>query len=494
MARRKEPGREVTSTTEACPKIPKPPTGSPNKPSATRSPKWTQTQIIAIGLTTLTLLSAVTITNWWALYIPVQSDIILSSTTIGGDGEDSIAEVITTKAGELIFVGSTSSWGLGGNISETDIWLGQIDQNGNLLWNRTLGTTCDEAGVSIIECSDGGFAIAASIHSWKNDSMDHYYYDGDVLLVRTDAEGTLLWNTTFGGPKPDWTERIVECSDGGLAIVGSTVNWAAGMFDILLIRFDANGNYLWNQTYGGEDFDHAWDIVRTESGFLIAGSSESFSSYTTVFNTTNPDGYLVCTDEEGNLLWNRTYGAWSDDGFYCIIPQPNNGYLITGYSAELQPTKAAMYAYPWLVRIDAVGNILWEKILRSSGHIAIGCSDGGFALAGSHTITEWWIHYDLSFVRLDNAGNVLWQWIHGYEELGDAVGTALQLEDTSFLLIAYSDTCWGDVWMLRISDIRTNQIRVSQSLIPILVAVMIIIIGVVIVLVWQYRRRRVLQS
>ncbi|MGB9842411.1 MAG: hypothetical protein ACPLKZ_06815 [Candidatus Bathyarchaeales archaeon] len=87
-----------------------------------------------------------------------------------------------------------------------------------------------------------------------------------------------MWTQTYGGSSSDFGRAVVQTSDGGFAIAGSTLSFGAGFDDAWVVRTDANGRLLWNQTFGGVGFDHAEAlVVASDGGLVIAGYTNSFS-------------------------------------------------------------------------------------------------------------------------------------------------------------------------------------------------------------------------
>ena len=122
-----------------------------------------------------------------------------------------------TSDGGYALVGDTNSFGAGGN----DFWLVKTDAAGNMQWNKTYGGTGTDTGISVFQTSDGGYALAGYTNSFGAGGKD-------VWLVKTDAAGNMQWNKTYGGTGADYGITVIQTSDGGYAIAGSTSSFGAG--------------------------------------------------------------------------------------------------------------------------------------------------------------------------------------------------------------------------------------------------------------------------
>jgi len=229
--------------------------------------------------------------------------------TFGGGGLDSGRSVQQTSDGGFIIVGYTASFGAG------DVWLIKTDADGNKLWDRTFGGGGSDSGRSVQQTSDGGFIIVGYTASFGA---------GDVWLIKTDADGNKLWDRTFGGGNLDEGLSVQQTSDGGFIIVGWTWSFGAGGPDVWLIKTDANGNKQWDRTFGGSDWDEGWSVQQTsDGGFILVG-------WTWSFGAGGPDVWLIKTDADGNKLWDRTFGGSMVDRGYSVQQTSDGGFIIVG--------------------------------------------------------------------------------------------------------------------------------------------------------------------
>jgi hypothetical protein len=242
-------------------------------------------------------------------------------TTILGEFEptDQAFCVQQTTDGGFIVTGWVASYGAG----SADMWLVKLDGDGDVDWMRTFGGIELDGGDCVQQTADGGYILTGYTESFDPGG------NGDVWLVKTDAEGNELWNTAFGGSYRDWGKGVLQTSDGGFVITGSTSSYGAGDGDVWLIKTDASGKEQWSRTFGGSCWDEGKSVVQTaDGGYFITG------------DYTDPDRqdaelYMVKTDAGGIEEWSYIidHGNRTDSGSYGI-QTTDGGYLVTGETGE----------------------------------------------------------------------------------------------------------------------------------------------------------------
>jgi predicted secreted protein len=137
---------------------------------------------------------------------------------------------------------------------------------------------------------------------------------------------TSMWTRTYGGSGNDCPYSLVAAADGGYALAGSTEFLGAGGEDFWLVKTDSLGNMQWNRRYGGIGNDVAYSLIATsDGGYVLAGSTESFGAG-------GNDFWLVKIDALGNMQWNKTYGGASDDGACSLVAATEGGYTLAGHT------------------------------------------------------------------------------------------------------------------------------------------------------------------
>ncbi len=307
--------------------------------------------------------------------------------TYGGPLSEDGCCVSQTSDGGYILTGMTGSYGAG----SADVILIKTDFLGNTLWTKTFGGPYWDDGHSAIQTSDEGYIIAGKTESFGAGSADIY-------IIKTDSLGNPTWTKTFGGTEFDRAYDILEVSEGKYIISGITASWGAGSFDVWLLKIDFNGDIIWEKTYGGADDDWGWSVAQTyDGGYIIGGQTHSF--------TYNHDIYVVKVDSLGNLNWTKHYDFGRFDDGHSIAQSNDGGYIITGSRESPGPSQHNIC----LMKIDARGGIIWTKSFGGNdyerGYSVIQTRDGGYATVGE-TSSFGAGYFDVYFIKTDKFGLV----------------------------------------------------------------------------------------
>ncbi len=338
----------------------------------------------------------------------------------GGTVSEAGNSVLQTNDGGYIILGSTTSFGSGG----ADIYLVRTDSNGNMLWNRTYGGTGDDWGSAIAQTNDSGFIIAGSTSSFGA-GLD------DIYLLKIDANGDTLWSKTYGGTDDDEGYSVQQTNDGGYIVTGSTLSFGAGSDDVYLIKTDASGNMVWNKTYGGTNIDIGNSVRQTkDGGYIVAGETYSFG-------VGGFDIYLLKTDANGNEVWNETIGGGADDNGTAVQQTSDNGYIITGITASFG---AGNYD-AILIKTDANGTVNWSRTYGgTSGDESYSVQqtkDGGY-IFGGYTSSFGFGNFDAYVIKTKSNGDTIWTKVYGGTDY-DAANSVLQTNDGGYIIAGYSN-------------------------------------------------------
>ena len=344
--------------------------------------------------------------NFWLVKIDGQGNQLWTQ-TYGASGDNEASSLVQTSDGGYVLAGFTNSTGAG----VYSFWLVKTDSKGNMLWSKTYGGTGDSEAYDMIKTNDGGFLLAGYTTTPGIGGRQ-------ILLVKTDSNGNMIWNQTYGGAGNNMANSIIQTNDGGYAIAGSTDYSGAGGNDYFLVKVAADGSMKWSQTYGGIGDDYAYSIVQSsDGGYALAGYSYSFSNGYNNF-------WLVKTDSNGNTLWSQTYDGASDSEASSMIQTTDDGYAVTG--TILSNSGEA----DWLVKTDTSGSVQWNQTYAGSGDSdatsLIQTSDGGYAMAG-YTDASGAGGYDFYLIKTTSTGTFStstgfsWDSLEGFLIIGAAI-------------------------------------------------------------------------
>ena len=151
---------------------------------------------------------------------------------------------------------------------DLDICLLKVDSVGKLLWTKTYGIKdSNDIATDLEIINDGGYILTGKID----------YNGGDLFIMKTDSSGNIIWAYSYGGNLKDCGNAIKQTSDGGFIAAGFTNSFGIGKEDVYLIKINADGNVLWSSTYGGALTDIAYDVIEGKGGFIIAGETNNFT-------------------------------------------------------------------------------------------------------------------------------------------------------------------------------------------------------------------------
>ena len=265
------------------------------------------------------------------------------------------------------------------------LYLIKMNLNGDTVFAKAYGDTISiNWGYCIQQTSDSGFVLCGSTNYPGAGN-------GKIYLMKTDANGNLLWDKSYGDPFPNVANSLQQTNDGGFIIAGRSFPNGC-----CLLKTDVNGNVNWFKTYQGNDF---YSVRQTpDNGFIMCGRADSFGAGSL-------DGYVVKTDSLGNLQWTKTFGGSSIDAINDVCLTFDGGFLFVGGTWSFGAGGSDVY----VIKTDASGDTLWTKTYgglgNDNGAAVKQTSDGGYIIAGSTSSFRSDPYDDSYIIKLDSLGN-----------------------------------------------------------------------------------------
>ncbi|WP_330746029.1 T9SS type A sorting domain-containing protein [Chryseobacterium sp. CP-77] len=297
-----------------------------------------------------------------------------------GNNHDYLSSTVTTQDGGFLISGTSYS-GKGLDKKDdskggSDIWLIRINEFGDELWQKTLGTSSNEEARVVIQTTDQGFFIGGNI---QNSSKG--YGSKDVLIIRLDKNGKTLSEQTLGGRGLDEVEKMIPTRDGG-ALLGiysrssisgtkKTENFGEG--DYWIVKLDKNGRVEWEKNFGGKGDDHIRTLALTSTGFIIGGESRSErSGNKTTGLEEGSDLWLISLSEGGDEQWQKSFNFKNRDILMGISvvsgrledgSEKSKGILLGGFTQAEGRIQTDDETF-WILYLDQNGNEQWRKHVK----------------------------------------------------------------------------------------------------------------------------------
>jgi len=301
------------------------------------------------------------ITRNYLTRVTPNGDLVWSHLIPGGGVSFNIPALIKTSQGLYAMVGGSPIIGV-----DCEFLLLIMNEAGDLVNLTMFENGPASHGNCLIETTDGGFALSGYFGSQMEIGLDW-----DFWLIRTNAQGQLLWSQTYGNPEANQVcQSILQTPDGGFLLAGT------GDGDVLLKRVDLNGELFWSRSYGGPGTDECnVCLPNSDGGYILAGLTESEDG--------DYNGLAISITERGDPIWSQSFGGRLPDQFGGAVITSDGGVALFGSTQSAQDQNGDF----WLMKLGPLGNPNWECTFggdaREEGNAIIQMEDGRFALIGN---------------------------------------------------------------------------------------------------------------
>lgn len=290
------------------------------------------------------------------------------------------------------------------NNGSTDFYLIRYDEFGTLVWSVFAGGSGDEYGMDV-DVDAGGNVVVTGNYSSASVTFGAFTLTNlspgtpDMFVVKYDPNGNVLWAVSEGGA--DWDNAsgiVVDPLTDDIYVSAAYYNAPIevgtdsfpnnGGYDLLLMKFDANGNNIWSRNAGGNFNDLANSVAVDNAGNVYI--SGGFASDTLIFTGNDtlvnafgsiPDIFTVRYTSNGDFVWARRAGSNDNDHSVSVCTDWNGQVYVVGHyhstSFMFDTTTLTNMGMGdvFLLVYDTLGNALWAK--------SFGGTDHDFGYAGS---------------------------------------------------------------------------------------------------------------
>ena len=296
--------------------------------------------------------------------------------TYGGSGDDRGSQLIQTSDGGYALIGySDSSDGdVTINNGNRDFWVIKINATGAITWEKSFGYSGVDEGVSILETSDNHFILSGVLDvtaSGGDGNTGRYsprHAGGDYWSIKINASGDTVWSRFYGGSFTDSPAGIIENTNSDLITVGGSdsndvdISNNKGAYDFWVIKSNASGDIIWEKSYGGSEIDEARGVISTDNGdHIIVGDTRS-EEQDVSFNNGGADLWVLRISDNGDTIWEKSYGGSNFDVAKSISSTFDSGFIIAGSSRSSNGdvNKNQGQNDAWITKISNSGLLIWE--------------------------------------------------------------------------------------------------------------------------------------
>lgn len=373
------------------------------------------------------------------------------SFSLGGSGFEAASKISELSDGHFISCGISNSKDkdIQSNNGGDDAVIVKISGSGSLIWYKTFGGSGNDYFSDVKECRDKGLIICGSSYSGDGD-LNENKGENDFWIVKTDSAGNKIWSKSYGGSRRDYAQSIAVVPDGGYIVLGTSyskdgdVSSNKGFEHFWLLRLDETGNIIWKNVYGGSRSEGGFGLdVCRDKGFIMCGFSSSNDGDLTSHNGES-DLWLVKVNASGVIEWQKNYGDVAYESGRSVKECKEGGFIIGG---EFYRLNEGTWDY-WVIKTDAEGNIIWEKKFGGRGsdwvYGVVQDQDGGFVISGTagskdRDIDDNKGQHDAWLIKLSNSGIVEWKKSFG-GTLADLGSCVIQSKSGSILICGNSNS------------------------------------------------------
>ncbi len=265
-----------------------------------------------------------------------------------------------------------------------------------ITWQKSMGSYSGDYAYDVQATTDGGYIVAGHSENKGGDVQEHYGIPGteDIWVVKLSRFGAIQWQKTLGNITMQTGADIRQTPDGGYIVAGSSIivdcngKVSQNGLDYWLVKLSPNGEIQWEKNYGGNKNEYLYGLdITSDGGFILAGHSESSDGDVTG-NHGGIDYWAVKVDAHGNMQWQKCLGGSGDDIANSVCAARDGGYVIAGYTESKDGDVSSGHGLRdyWVVKLNWEGKLQWEQSLGGSSFDEAwsvqSTIEGGYIVAG----------------------------------------------------------------------------------------------------------------
>lgn len=314
--------------------------------------------------------------------------------------------------------------------------------------NGTYGSSQTDAGVSIQTTHDDGYVVAG--YTWAS-STNTNLGPTNYWVMKFDAARNLVWSKVYGLLGREYPYGIYETADNGFVVVGhrrlqegDELDYDGTYHDSWILKLNSDGNLLWEKTFGARGYEIAHAVQQTkDGGYIVAGIATSYGLGSIesglLLGEAKKNAWVMKLDQKGDSVWEYVYGGVEEEGANAVQETSDGHFIVAGYESSTNGNGD----YNFLVlKLNASGQELWHKTYGGAypemAYAIRETTDGNYAMAG-----ETWSfgngNTDAFVVKTDPNGNELWSTTFGGEKFERAHGLR-EMPDGSMVVAGYTNS------------------------------------------------------
>ena len=248
-----------------------------------------------------------------------------------------------------------------------------------------------------------------------------------ITCLPAQNPGDIVWGKLFGGTEYDEANSVVYTNSGEFIVAGYTQSYGLGRWgNAYIFKADADGDSVWSHNYGWDGLDVFADLVNSSDGnFVATGFTDTPNDFENI--------YLVKVDAAGNLLWEKNFGGSQKEVAQSLINADDGGLIITGVTKSFSVGEEDLFIF----KTNVDGDSLWFKTYGTTGNDGgygiSNTSDGGYIITGQYNWSDLWL------LKLDENGDTLWTKVFGGTNFDEGI-SVIETEDNGFIVCGHTSS------------------------------------------------------